>query len=171
MTGLYGKIAMQAAQHYAKTGEYMPISWQVPQELLRQKACYVSVIEQPGRYILSSFGTALPRMRTLVEEIVHNTVEAVVQSNVRMRPIDAAAYVYSVAVLGPLERITRPEHLTPPIWGLYVRSEKNKSAIILPHRTGIESADEQIATAIREAGIDTKNESMTMYRFSVAFYE
>lgn len=88
-----------------------------------------------------------------------------------MRAIDAASYMYSVAVLGPLERITGPEHLTPPVWGLYVRSEKNKSAIILPHRPGIESADEQIATAIREAGIDTKNESMTMYRFAVTLYE
>ncbi len=171
MSVLYSKIARQAAEHYAKTGEYMPITWQVPAELLRQKACYVSVIEQPGRYILSSFGTALPRTRTLAEEIVHNTVEAIVQSNVRMRPIDAASYTYSVAVLGPLERITGPEHLTPPVWGLYVRSEKNKSAIILPHRPGIENADEQIATAIREAGIDTKNESMAMYRFTVTFYE
>ncbi len=149
----------------------MSIPWQVPSELLRQKACYVSVIEQPGRYIVSSFGTALPRMRTLVEEIVHNTVEAIVQSSVRMRPIDAATYVYSVAVLGPLERITGPEHLTSPIWGLYVRSEKNKSALVLPRRPGIENADDQIATAIRESGIDVNNETMTMYRFSVMFYE
>lgn len=171
MTGIYGKIARQAAEHYARTGEYMPITWQLPPEMLKQKACFVSIIEQPGRYMLSSYGNPLPHARTLAEEIVHNTVEAIVQSNVRMRPIDTAAYVYSVAVLGPLERITSPEHLTPPVWGLYVRSEKNKSAIVLPRRPGIENADEQIATAIREAGIDGKNEIMTMYRFSVSFYE
>jgi AMMECR1 domain-containing protein len=171
MTGLTSKIARQAAEHYARTGEYMSIPWQLPQELLRQKACYVSIIEQPGRYVVASFGNALPRTRTLGEEIVHNTVEAIVQSNVRMRPIDTASYLYSVAVLGPLERITAPEHLTPPMWGLYVRSEKNKSSLILPGRPGIESAEEQIATAIREAGIDAKNESMSMYRFSVTVYE
>lgn len=171
MTTIYGKIARQAAEHYAKTGEYMSIGWQLPQDILRQKACYVSIIEEPGRYVLASFGNCLPHARTLAEEIIHNTVEAIVQSNIGMRPVDAASYVYSVAVLGPLERITSPEHLTPLIWGLYVRSEKNKSSIVLPHRTGIESAEEQIATGIREAGIDMKHESITMYRFPVSMYE
>lgn len=169
--GLTTKLARQAAEHYAKTGEYLTISWQLPQELLRQKACYVSVIEQPGRYVLGSFGTALPRKATLAEEIVHNTVEAILSSNIRMRPIDTATYVYTVGVLGPLERITSKEHLKPLLYGLYVRSDREKSALLLPRRTGIETAEEQIATAIREAGIDPKNESMTMYRFPVMFYE
>lgn len=171
MTELYSKIARQAAEHYTKTGEYMPITWHMPPELLLQKACYVSIIQQPGRYVLSSYGTPLPRTRTLAEEIIHNTVEAIVQTHVHMRSVDAASYVYSIAILGPLERITSKEHLTPLIWGLYIRSEKNKTALILPRRLGIESADEQIATAIREAGIDGKNESITMYRFAVSFYE
>lgn len=171
MIGLYSKIARQAAEHYARTGEYMPIPWQVPAELARQKACYVSIMEQPGRYALGSYGTPLPRTRTLAEEIVRNTVEALVGSNVRMRPVDTLSYIYSIAVLGPLERITSPEHLKPPVWGLYIRSESNRSAVVLPRRPGIESEDEQIATAIREAGIDVKNESITMYRFPVFFYE
>jgi hypothetical protein len=55
-------------------------------------------------------------------------------------------------------------------YGLYVRSDKNKTALLLPRRPGIDTADDQIATAIREARIDPKNETITMYRFSVVFY-
>lgn len=169
--GLIAKLSRQSAEYYAKTGEYMPIAWQLPQELLRQRACYVSIIEQPGRYVLGSFGNPLPRKASLAEEIIYNTVEAIVQHNIRMRSIDITSYTYSVGVLGALERITGTEHLQPLLYGLYVRSDRDKSALLLPRRTGIETPEEQIATAIREAGIDEKNESMTMYRFPVTFYE
>jgi AMMECR1 domain-containing protein len=171
MGSLLPKIARQAAEHYAKTGEYMHITWPLPPEFQSQKACFVSIAEQPGHHIRASFGTSLPRMRSLGEEIVHNTVEAIMAHNLRMRPVDTAAYTYTVAVIGPLERITSPEHLKPLSWGLYIRSEKNKTSLVLPRRPGIETAEEQIATAIREAGIDPRTDTPTMYRFSVTFHD
>lgn len=167
---LYNKIAKQAAEHYARTGTYMEPPYPLPHEMMAQKACYVSIIEQPGHRVRGSFGTSLPHSPSIAQEIIKNTVEAIVQSNIHMRPIDAVRYGYAVAVLGPIERITNKEHLNPRFYGLYVRTEKNKTALLLPGRFGVDTADEQIATAIREAGIDPKNEIVTMYRFPVTSY-
>ncbi|OGY36306.1 MAG: hypothetical protein A3E36_00110 [Candidatus Andersenbacteria bacterium RIFCSPHIGHO2_12_FULL_45_11b] len=170
MSGLYGKIAKQAAEHYAKTGEYLALSIPLPQELLRQKACYVIIGEEPGHHLRAMHGSPLPSMPNLAQEIIRNTVEAIIQQGVQIRPIDAAQYTYTVGVLGFMERITSREHLMPMVYGLYVRSDTNKSAALLPRRVGIETADEQIATAIREAKIDPHHEVVTMYRFPVMFY-
>lgn len=168
--GLHTKLAKQAAEHYARTGAYMQLPAPLPQEMAHQKACYVSILEQPGSRVRGWFGTPLPRTTCLAQEIIQNTVEAIVRHNIRMRPIDATAYGYVVAVLGPIERITNKEHLQPNIFGLYLRTDKNKMALLLPRRLGVDTAEEQIATAMREAGADSRNEVITMYRFPVVSY-
>lgn len=170
MTSLYSKIAKLSAEHYARTGTYMPLPPLLPHEMLAQRACYVSVIEQPGSRVRGSFGTPLPHTSSLADEIIQNTVEAIVQSNIHMRPIDAMNYGYVVAILGPIERITNKQHLNPRFFGLYIRTDKNKTAMLLPGRLGVDTADEQIATAFREANIDQKHEAVTMYRFPVTSY-
>ena len=170
MSGLYAKIAKQASEHYVRTGEYMAPSAILPQELLRQKACYVIITEEPGHHVRAMYGSPMPNMPTLAQEIIRNTVNAIIQQGVQLRPADAARYTYTVGVLGFMERITSREHLMPLVYGLYIRSDTNKSAVLLPRRVGIETADEQIATAIREAHIDPHHEVVTMYRFPVMFY-
>lgn len=170
MSGLYSKIAKQSAEYYAKTGEYLTLSIQLPQELLRQKACYVIIGEEPGHHVRSIYGSPLPNTPNLAQEIIRNTVNAIIQQGVQIRPADAARYTYTVGVLGFMERITSREHLMPLVYGLYIRSDMNKSAVLLPRRVGIETPDEQIATAIREAHIDPHHEVVTMYRFPVMFY-
>ncbi len=168
--GLYSKLAKQAAEYYARTGAYMPLPASLPASMLGQKACFVSVIEQPGSRMRGSFGTPLPRRTALAQEIIENTVEVIVQKNIHMRTIDMANYGYIVDVLGPIERITSKEHLQPRHYGLYLRTDRNKIALILPGRVGIDTPEEQIATAIRESGADSHNEVVTMYRFPVTSY-
>lgn len=170
MSGLYSKIAKQAAEHYAKTGEYLDITFPLPQEFQRQKACYVAIGEEPGHITRAMYGTPLPRMPYLAQEIVRNTVDAIIQYQLSMQPLQSMHYTYTVGVLGFMERITSREHLMPLVYGLYIRSDTNKSAVLLPRRVGIETADDQIATAIREAHIDPHHEVVTMYRFPVTFY-
>ncbi len=165
-----GKLARQAAEHYARTGDYLPLPQTLPHEAMLQKACFVSIIENPGRRLKGSHGSVLPRNPILAQEIVANTVEAIIRNNIRMRPIDATSFAYEIGVLGPIERITNKEHLNPSRYGLYVRSDTGKTATLLPNRRGIDTAEEQIATAIREAGIHPKEESVTMYRFPVTYY-
>lgn len=168
---MYAKLAKSAAEHFVRTNETFPLPLALGDELRRQRACYVSIWENPGRYLRGMAGEALPRQANLAEEIIMNTITALTsQSHRRVRQADLAYLSYTVALLGPLQRISDSEHLDPARFGLFVKSPRGKSALLLPHRTGVETANDQIATALREAGIDARNEEVTMYRFEVTHF-
>lgn len=172
MGGTITKLAKAAAEEFIRQQAYLLLPAHVPPDLLRQHACYVTIYENPGRYFRAAFGHPLPKYGTLAEEVVRNTIDAI-RYNVAhpFRPIDLTYLTYSVTVLSALERISRPEHLEPDTYGLYLRSDRQKTAIILPGRRGIETAQDQIATAYREADIDSRAETVTLYRFRVKVYE
>lgn len=165
---MYLKLARSAVEHYVATSESLPLPSLVPQELMRQRACYVSLFENPGKRLRSFYGEPLPRQRTLAEEIIMNASRA---AGGYVRRVDLPYLIYTVAVLDPLQRISDAAHLNPQLYGLYVRSEQNKTAVLLPGRVGIETPEDQIATAIREAGIDVRREIPLLYRFKVTYYE
>lgn len=173
MTGvrsIYSRWARQAAEYFIKEGEYLPIPSFIPTDLLRQRACYVTMLENPGRKVRGMYGQVLPQQASLAQEIVVNTVAVLQQNPSRpVRRTDLKQLHFSVALLGPLQRISDAEHLDPQRAGLYVRSDRGKMALLLPQRTGVETADDQIATALREAGIQPQIESFTMYRFAVEY--
>jgi AMMECR1 domain-containing protein len=170
--GVVLKLAKQAAEHYVKHKDSPALPLPLPREVAEQRPCYVTILENPGRHFRGMYGQPFPRQPSLAREIVVNTV-AVIQRRVSgsFRPVDLPYLIYSVAVLDPMERITTPAHLNPHLYGLYVCSDRQKSAILLPQRTGVETAEDQVATAIRESGIDVSCEAVTMYRFYVRHYD
>lgn len=166
------KLAKQAAEHYVRYKEHVHVPAFLSAELLLQRACYVSIYERPGHHVRAMYGYPLPRHPSLAHEIIMNTTQAIRYQQVgSIRQLDLSHLLYGVSVLGPLQRVTSKEHLDPMRFGLYVRSDRDRSAVLLPQRTGIETSEEQIATAMREAGIDTRSEVLTMYRFAVDYYE
>lgn len=166
------KIAQRAVEHYIKHGDLLPIDFPLSASMLSQKACYVTVYEKPGYHVRGVFGRPTPAQPTLAHEIVFNTIEVVRrQEKSHIRPVDVPHLKYAISVLGPLERILDASHLNPDRFGLYVLSDRGHSAVILPQRTGIETGEEQISTAFREAGINSPDESVTMYRFLVTYYD
>lgn len=166
------KLAQQTAEQYVNDGTYLEIPPSLPPELSLQRACYVCIYDRPGRRLRGMHGHPLPRHPTLAQEIITNTVDAILLHPLgTIGRLDLRNFSYCVAVLGPLQRATVMKHLNPYIYGLYVLSDRGKSAVLLPQRTGIDTAEEQFATALREAGIDTQKESVTMYRFVTDYYE
>ncbi len=118
------------------------------------------------------YGQPIPRQPSLAHEIIFNTVQAISYASSRIiRRIDLSYLAYVVASVGPLERIHNPSHLDPARYGLYIRSDRDKTAVILPRRPGIETGADQIATAMREADIDVHQEALSLYRFPVDYYE
>ena len=167
---MYSKWARQAAEHFIKEGEYLVPPPYVPSDLLKQRACYITLLENPGRKVRAMYGQVLPQQPTLAQEIAVNTVRTLEQTPARpVRRADLPHLHFSVALLGPLQRVSDLEHLNPQHSGLYVRSDRGKMALLLPQRTGIETASDQVATALREAGIQPQIESFTMYRFDVEY--
>lgn len=172
MVTMYGKLAKAAAEQYLKTRTIMQLPTILPRELMQQRACYVSLLEKPGRRVRVMYGNVLPRQPSLASEIVANTLAALQSDAMRNTGrADVPHVSYSVAVLGPLQRISATEHLDPQRLGLYVRSDRDKTALLLPQRTGIETAEDQVATALRESGINLQSEAVTMYRFTVEYYD
>ena len=118
------------------------------------------------------YGSPLPRQSSLAQEIITNTIYAITNSHSRaIRRADLSSLSYAVAVLNPLQRISDHSQLDPHDFGLYIRSDQGKSTVLLPQRAGIETAQEQIATALRESGINERDEAVTMYRFGVTYFE
>ncbi|PIT98054.1 MAG: hypothetical protein COT71_02850 [Candidatus Andersenbacteria bacterium CG10_big_fil_rev_8_21_14_0_10_54_11] len=140
--------------------------------LAQQRACFVYITQKPGRTLRGIFGTALPQHRTLGEEIIRNAAAAATSgSHGRLRRADLPMLQFTVAVLDPLSRISHPAQLDPHLFGLYVVSDRGKSALLMPQRPGITTAADQIATAVREAGISMRQEAVTMYRFRVEYHD
>lgn len=167
--GVYSKLARAAVEHYVKSGGYIAVPLG-PLELGRQRACYVSVIESPGRRVRGMHGSVLPARSTLAEEIIANAIAAIEADSKRSvtRP-DLVNFKYSVALLDPLQRISDKTHLDPMRFGLYIRSDRDKTALLLPQRAGVDTAEDQIATAVRESGIELQSETFSLYRFAVTY--
>jgi AMMECR1 domain-containing protein len=169
----YAKLARSAAEQYVKTREVLSPPVYLPPELSRQQACYVYLFESPGRRLRALAGRALPRYSSLAEEIIANTVAALKNTAgaPAVRRVELPSLSYTVAVLGPLQRISHAAQLDPHAFGLFIRSDRGKSAVVLPQRTGIETSQDQVATAVRESTINLREEAASMYRFPVTYHD
>jgi AMMECR1 domain-containing protein len=164
----HAKLAKAAAEHMIKQHDFLPPPASLTSELALQRACFITIFENPGKRLRTTYGQPLPRSSRLAEEIIVNTSYAV-QSHVRRA--DLPYLSYAVDVVEPLQRVTSVEHLDPAQYGLYIRSDQGHSALILPRRVGIETPEDQLATALRESGIDQRQETFILYRFLVIRYD
>ncbi len=78
-------------------------------------------------------------------------------------------------VLSPPERIGGPEELDPKRYGVIVKSGRRRG-LLLPDLEGIETVEEQVATACAKAGIaygpsGLPDEPVELYRFEVKRYD
>ncbi|MEK7557236.1 MAG: AMMECR1 domain-containing protein [Patescibacteria group bacterium] len=169
--GKYARLSEAAARQYVLHQRMLPLPASLAPDLKRQQACYITVYEDPGQRFRSIYGTPLPTSSCLAQEIINNTTQALARESHRVvRQADLNDLHFEVAILGPLERIGGPEHLDIRRYGVYVRSDRGKSSVVLPHRVGVETAEEQFATVLRESGINPRHEAHTFYRFTVAYH-
>ncbi len=171
-TSIYSKLAGQAVHYYVSQQGFLPVPENLSFEFDRQQACYVTILENPGRRVRSIYGQVLPQKPLLAQEIIFNTVNAVIANPTRkLSKHDLPHLRYSVSLLGPLQRVSDLEHLNPARFGLYIKSDRGKLAVLLPRRAGVETAQDQLATALREAGINSRQEAVNMYRFDVVHFD
>lgn len=86
-----------------------------------------------------------------------------------LRPDELDACAIEVTVLGPLEP-ARVEDLDPARYGIEVRDESLRRAVLLPGIPGIETAAQQLAAVRRKAGIPA-NAAVEIRRFSAVKVE
>lgn len=166
------KLAKDTTEYFIRSNQAPVLPGSLPADLIPQRACYIFIFENPGRRLRAMHGSPLPRQPSLAQEIITNTIYAISHSSSRaIRRVDLPSLSFAIAALNSLQRISDHSHLDPHDFGLYIRSDQGKSTVLLPQRAGIETAQEQIATALRESGINEHNEAVTMYRFRVTYFE
>jgi AMMECR1 domain-containing protein len=167
----YTRFASLALEHSLKTGEIYSDQTSLNSDLYRQRGCFLSIFDMPGRRLRLQTGHVLPLYPNLGFELASHALTLVnTPSARRFVRSDLKRISLSVTIIGPLQRIQSVVGGNPAIDGLYLKTDKNRSALILPGRSGLDSPEDQLATAIRESGANPHAESLTLYRFNIEDY-
>ena len=139
----------------------------LPEEMLSCRAGAFVSLHKDGR-LRGCIGTIEPVRRCVAEEIIENAVAAASRdprfSPVRADELDALEI--SVDVLAPPEQIRSKDELDVKRYGVIV-SKGWKRGLLLPNLEGVDTVDEQIAIALRKAGLSERETGYALERFEV----
>jgi AMMECR1 domain-containing protein len=118
-------------------------------------------------------GTYLPTKSSLAEEIVANAIAAATRDPrfAPVGPAELAGLQVSVDVLGEPEEVAGVADLDPKRYGLIVRPDDGRQALLLPDLEGIDTAEQQLAVTCRKGGISAQRDRYRLYRFEVRRHE
>ena len=135
----------------------------------RNRAGVFVSLKQHGQ-LRGCLGTTEPAHPTLAAEVIHNAVGAATRDP-RFPPLEESelgGLLISVDVLGQSEPVQDLAALDPRRYGIIVRSG-DRHSVLLPDIEGIESVDEQLATARQKAGLGA-DDPVDLFRFEVTRY-
>lgn len=162
------ELAMRSLRSYIVEGKRLPLPEDVPQELLKPAAVFVS-LKKHGE-LRGCIGTLVPTKPTAAHEIIANAVSSAV-ADPRFNPVkpeELDELSCSVDILGDPEPIESIQELDPKRYGVIVR-RGSRSGVLLPDLEGVDSAAEQVSIARQKAGI-SPYEDFKMERFEVVRY-
>lgn len=162
----YVKLARRSLETYIQQGKWLEVPEDLPPEMLAEQAGAFVSIHKQGR-LRGCIGTILPTSSCVAEEIIHNAVSASVKDP-RFDPITEEELPWleiNVDVLGDPEEIESPMDLDVKRYGVIVTSG-HKRGLLLPDLEGVDTVEQQIAIAMRKAGIKP-GEKMSLQRFEV----
>jgi AmmeMemoRadiSam system protein A/AmmeMemoRadiSam system protein B len=160
-------LARQAVESFIRDG--LQIKPELSGEPVRA-ACFVS-IKTVGGELRGCVGTIEPVKETLEEELIANAINAATHDPrfPCVTPGELINLKYSVDVLSNLEPTVFQE-LDPEIYGVVVEEEHGRRrGVLLPKIEGVGSAEQQVAIAMRKAGI-TPGVPVKFFRFRVSRY-
>jgi AmmeMemoRadiSam system protein A len=134
----------------------------------QQAGAFVS-IKKHGQ-LRGCIGTTEPTQKNVVVEIQQNAISASTRDP-RFDPVigdELDDLVYSVDILKPAAPISDLTELDPQRYGVIV-SQGHRRGLLLPNLEGIETAEEQVAIAMRKAGIP-EGADVELERFEVVRY-
>ena len=123
----------------------------------------------PDGSLRGCIGTFAPTKDTLGEEIVNSAVNAAIRDPrfFPVRPEELAGLRVSVDILDEPEDVDSIEQLDPATYGVIVRTDDGRQALLLPDLEGVETAQDQLAIACRKGGIDPARDRYHIQRFRV----
>lgn len=164
-------LAKLTVETYLKNNN-LPEASSYKVEAETEKAGTFVCIKTKSGDLRGCIGTILPTKDTIEEEIIQNAISASQKDN-RFQPVTEAELdnlVYSVDVLQAPVPVKEISELDPLIYGIIVRSNSGKQALLLPALDGIDTIETQIAVAKRKGGIPME-EPIQLYKFKVDRYK
>jgi AmmeMemoRadiSam system protein A len=162
----YVQLARLALENYVRQKKVISPSDGLPQEMLSEKAGVFVSLKLDGQ-LRGCIGTVSATTGSIAEEIISNAISAGVRDP-RFYPVgpeELDNLEYSVDVLGQPEAIKSLEQLDVKKYGVIVRSGR-RSGLLLPDIEGVDTPEQQVAIALRKAGIGP-GEAYTLERFEV----
>jgi AmmeMemoRadiSam system protein A len=162
----YVKLAKSAVESFVKTGKFIKLDEDLPQELLTDKAGVFVSIKKNGS-LRGCIGTIGSTKENIGEEIIRNALSAALDDP-RFPPVaegELGHLTYSVDVLSPPESISSAAMLDVTKYGVIVTCGM-KRGLLLPNLEGIDDVETQVSIALRKAGIGA-DEGYWLERFQV----
>ena len=162
----YVRLARLTLETYVRSGEFIDVPSNLPEDLTNKKAGVFVSLKKNGR-LRGCIGTIEPTKESIAEEIIANAVSAGT-GDPRFYPVEKDELdelTYSVDVLGSPEDIKSKEELDPERYGVII-SKGYKRGLLLPNLEGVDTAQKQISIALKKAGIP-ENSNYSMQRFEV----
>lgn len=164
------KIAKEAVENYVREGRILnPDEDHLPPELRRKAGVFVCL--KSGGMLRGCIGTYNPSEASIAKETVRNAIAAAT-SDPRFPcivPEELDKIEYTVDVLTEPEPISGIQDLDPKIYGVIVQSGSRRG-LLLPDLEGVDSAEAQVAIAMRKACIPSGS-PVSLFRFRVERYK
>ena len=163
----YVKLARSTIESYIRDGKKIKLPSDVPAEMNDNRAGTFVSIHKEGR-LRGCIGTISPVYGCIGEEIIENAISASTKDP-RFNPIktdELDALEINVDVLSPAEDISSKNELDVKRYGVIVTKGYNRG-LLLPNLDGVDTVDEQIAIALRKAGLSENEKNYKLQRFEV----
>lgn len=163
----YVKIARETIESYIRDGKKIKLPGDVPAEMTTEKAGTFVSIHKEGR-LRGCIGTIAPVYDCIGDEIIENAISASTRDP-RFNPIktdELASLEINVDVLSPAEDISSKDELDVKRYGVIVTKGYNRG-LLLPNLDGVDTVDEQVAIALRKAGLSENEKNYKLQRFEV----
>ena len=162
----YVLLARKTIEAFVRTGTIIERPDNLSNELYNEKHGVFVSIKKAGM-LRGCIGTIEASYGCVADEIIKNAISASTRDPRfdSIAPSELDSLEISVDILFPAEHIGSIDELDPVEYGVIV-NKGFRRGLLLPNLEGIDTAEEQVAIALKKAGI-SRDEHFNMQRFKV----
>ena len=163
----YVKLARETIETYIRDGKKPSLPQGLPEDITSRKAGVFVSIHKEGR-LRGCIGTISSVYDCIGNEIIENAISASTKDPRfdPIRPHELPMLEINVDVLSDAEDIKSKDELDVKKYGVIV-TKGYKRGLLLPNLDGVDTVDEQVAIALRKAGLSENEKGYSLQRFEV----
>lgn len=153
-----------------RTGERLELPKDLPHEIARRRSGVFVTIYKNGD-LRGCMGTYRPTEENIGEELISSAVSTAYDP--RFQPItepELPDLTYEVSVLGEPEEAQGFADFDAKKYGMIIKTNSKKSALLLPDLEEVDTPEEQFAIVCQKGGINSERENYKLYRFEIEKY-